>query len=466
MTSKSRPDLTSGPIPSTLLLFALPTLGSNILQSLNGSINAIWVGRYLGEGALAATSNANLIMFLMYAAVFGFGMAATILVGQAVGRGDIDAARRSLGTAIGLLVGGAIVIATLGWILAPQLLRMLATPPAVQALALSYLRVIFLSMPMAFLTVLVMMGLRGTGDSLTPLWFMALSTVIDSGLNPILIAGWGPVPAMGIAGSATATLIATTASLGALLATVYRRDLPIRLRGAELWYLIPAPALLRTIMAKGAPLGLQMIVISVSGLAAIGLVNRHGLVTTAAYGVALQIWTYIQMPALAVGAAVSAMVAQNIGAGRWDRIGRITRAGIVINLCLTGAMVLVSTLVDRFVLGLFLAPGSAAIPVAAHIHLIVAWSFMLFGVTMVLFSTVRANGAVIAPLLILGIALLPVRLGFAMLMGPAWGADAIWWSFPLGSITSLVLGTLYYRRGTWRRGRMPAPPPGATPAAA
>ncbi|GGE76337.1 MATE family efflux transporter [Sphingomonas prati] len=453
-THGSRPNLTTGAITPALLMFALPTLGSNVLQSLNGSINAIWVGRYLGEGALAATSNANLIMFLMFAAVFGFGMAATILVGQATGRGDPDGARRSLGSAIGMLVGGSFVIALLGWVFAPQLLRLLATPPAVQDLALIYLRVIFLSMPAAFLLVLLMMGLRGTGDSLTPLWFMVVSTVVDSGLNPILIAGAGPIPAMGIAGSATATLIANHVGLGALLVYIYARDLPIRLRGREWRYLIPDPVLLRAILAKGAPLGLQMMVVSVSGLAMIGLVNRQGLVTTAAYGVALQLWTYIQMPAMAIGAAVSAMAAQNIGAGRWDRIGAITRAGIVTNLALTGAMVVVTTLVDRAALGLFLASGSPAIPIAAHIHLIAGWSFVLFGVTMVLFSTVRANGAVVAPLIILAITLLPVRLGFARLLQPVLGTDALWWSFPVGMTASLLLATAYYLRGTWRRGSL------------
>ena len=78
-------DLTSGPIPRTLLLFALPVLGSNVLQSLNGSINAVWVGRFLGESALTATSNANLVLFLLLGTVFGIGMAATILVAQSVG---------------------------------------------------------------------------------------------------------------------------------------------------------------------------------------------------------------------------------------------------------------------------------------------------------------------------------------------------------------------------------------------
>ena len=128
-------DLTTGPITSTLLLFALPVLGSNVLQSLNGSINSIWVGRFLGEQALAATANANIIMFLMFSAVFGFGMAATILIGQSVGRGDIEAARRAFGSAIGLVMAGAVLIAVLGWLFAPQILRLLATPGEAQNMA-------------------------------------------------------------------------------------------------------------------------------------------------------------------------------------------------------------------------------------------------------------------------------------------------------------------------------------------
>src|ERR671928_2235971 len=94
-------DLTQGAIGSTLLAFAMPTLASSILQSLNGTINAIWVGRFIGEGALAATSNANMVMFLLTAFVFGFGMASTILIGQAWGRKDIEQARRGFGTAGG-----------------------------------------------------------------------------------------------------------------------------------------------------------------------------------------------------------------------------------------------------------------------------------------------------------------------------------------------------------------------------
>src|SRR6185503_12152270 len=114
---RGRGDLTQGNIGPTLLKFAIPTLASSILQSLNGTINAIWVGRFLGEHALAATSNANMVMFLLTAFVFGFGMASTILIGQYWGRRDVDGARRIFGTAAGAFGLATIIMAVAGWFL-------------------------------------------------------------------------------------------------------------------------------------------------------------------------------------------------------------------------------------------------------------------------------------------------------------------------------------------------------------
>jgi len=453
-----RRDLTQGPIGPTLLVFALPTMGSSILQSLNGSINAIWVGRFLGEEALAATSNANMVMFLLMAFVFGFGMAATILIGQAFDRRDVDSARRVLGTALGAFVFGALALALLGWIFAPQLLRLLATPVGAAPLALAYLRVIFIAIPSSLTMVMVMMALRGSGDALTPLWFMIVAVVLDTALNPVFILGLGPVPRMGIAGSATATVIANYFSLAAMLAYVYAGDLPLRLRGREFGYLKPDPALLRTIVGKGLPMGLQMIVVSASALALIGLVNREGVDTAAAFGVAMQLWTYLQMPAMALGAAVSAMAAQNIGARRWERVGAITRSGIVYNLLITGALVALLAIADRPALALFLGSDSPALPIARHIQLLATWSFLLFGVTLVIFGTVRANGAVIGPLVILTVGLVPVRIGFALGAYPWLGADALWLSFPVGSLVNMSLAIGFYLHGGWRRSRMGPPP--------
>ena len=451
-------DLTTGPIGAALLAFALPTLASNILQSLNGSINSIWVGRFLGEGALAATSNANIIMFLMFSAVFGFGMAATILVGQSVGRRDMDGARRAFGSAVGLVTGGAVIIAVLGWLFAPQILRLLATPGSAQGMALTYLRIIFLGLPLSMLGVLVQMSLRGTGDSLTPLWFMILSVVIDAGFNPLLIDGIGPFPKMGIAGSATATLLAGAVSSLGLLAYVYARDLPIRLRGAELRYVIPDAALIRVIVVKGLPIGAQMLVMSTAGLTMVGLVNRLGVETAAAYAVSQQLWTYIQMPAMAIGVAVSSMAAQNIGAGKWDRVNAITWSGIGYNTLITLTVIVAIILFDRPVMALFVGGDSPAIPIARHIQLIASWTFVMFGASMVFFATVRANGSTLAPLIILAIAFYPVRIGFAI-WGQRWiGVDALWYAFPIGSAVSLALAVLFYFYGGWRSQVLAVPP--------
>jgi Na+-driven multidrug efflux pump len=283
---------------------------------------------------------------------------------------------------------------------------------------------------------------------------MLVAVVLDSGLNPVFILGLGPAPKLGIAGSATATLIANYAALIGLVGYMYLKDLPLRLRGGELRYLWCDLAILKTIIVKGLPMGIQMIVISVSALALIGLVNHEGVDTTAAFGVALQLWTYVQMPAMALGAAVSAMVAQNIGAALWDRVNQITRVGIVQALIITGALIVALTLADRTVLALFMGSDSLALPIARHIHVVATWNFLLFGVMMVLFATVRANGAVWVPLIVLAVGLIPVRFGYIFATYGWLHADAIWTSFPVTSFINLALAAGFYLHGGWRKARM------------
>jgi putative MATE family efflux protein len=446
-----RGDLTEGPVFRTLLIFSVPMLLSNILQSLSGTVNSIWVGRLIGEDALAATANANIVMFLVAGAAFGFGMAATVKIGQRYGARDIDGARRTFGTAVGFSAVLMLAIALVGWLGAPALLTALETPGTAYGLALTYLRLMFVSMPFGMISIILTMGLRGTGDARTPLIFMAVTVAIDIVLNPMLIAGFGPVPAMGIAGSAIATIVASMVSFAAMLVYVYAKDLPLRLRGPELGYLKPRRDEMSYIVSKGVPMGAQMLIMSAAGIIMVGLVNREGLLMTAAYAAAMQLFTYIQMPAMAIGGAVSAMAAQFIGARKWDRLDQITRAGVLINFAMTGFLTVILLAFDRPALVLFLGPDSPAVPLARHIQLLAVWSFMLFGVTMVYSATMRAGGAVWAPLLIIAIALYPVRLGFYYLTYDRLGADAIWWSFTVGSIAGLGLGWWLYRYSNWRR---------------
>ncbi len=180
--------------------------------------------------------------------------------------------------------------------------------------------------------------------------------------------------------------------------------------------------------------------------------------TTAAFTVSAQLWTYIQMPAMAIGAAVSAMAAQNIGAGNWERVTRITYWGVRFNLLITGAAVLLLTLVNRYTVLLFLPPHSPAVPIAEHINLVTEWGYILFGVHFVLSGTMRANGAVTVPTIILIIALFPVRLGIAFGLTPHFGIDALWSGAgrraPPPRCRS---GSSIVFSGSWRRARIAGP---------
>jgi Na+-driven multidrug efflux pump len=144
------------------------------------------------------------------------------------------------------------------------------------------------------------------------------------------------------------------------------------------------------------------------------------------------------------------MAAQSIGAGLPDRLDRITRAGIVANLTMTGVLTAVLLGFDRAALVLFLGPDSPAVPLARHIQLLGSWTFLPFGVTMVLFGTMRAGGVVFAPLMILGFSMYAVRLGFLALAYPVLASDAIWLSFGISSTVSMALAIVAYRRKGWR----------------
>ncbi len=446
--------LTEGSIPVGLFRFSLPILLANVLQSLNGSVNSIWVGRYLGEAALTATSNANTVMFLLIGAAFGVALAATILIGQCIGANNIRETKRVVGTSATFFAAISIGMAIAGLVLCRPLLIAMSTPADSLPLAVAYMRVIFLALPFLYMYAFVMAVLRGAGDSKTPFYFMLLSVGIDIALNPLFIFGLGPIPRLGIAGSALATFVAQAVSLAALIRHLYRRKHVLCLHQDELALLKVDWSVVGTLVKKGIPMSAQMLVISLSGVLMITLVNRFGVDTTAAFGAAMQIWNYIQMPAFAVGMGVSAMTAQNVGARKWDRVNRIAGVGVLYSVLLTGSIVILIELLDVHIFGLFLPAGSAALGIASHMNRIVTSSFIFFGISVALFGVVRATGAVIAPLIVLTISMLVVRFPLAEVFLDKYHVDAVWWSFPVSSVLSSILALLYYKYGSWRSAHM------------
>jgi Na+-driven multidrug efflux pump len=197
-----------------------------------------------------------------------------------------------------------------------------------------------------------------------------------------------------------------------------------------------------------------MLLVSSAQVVLLGLVNREGLDTTAAYGASLQLWNYLQMPSMAVASGVSAMVAQAIGAGKHRRVGEVTRIGLFTNMVMTMTLATLIIVADRPLLGLFLGADSPAVPIAAHMQLICTWSFAISGIMMILTGTMRAYGAVMLPLVIMVIAYYPARFGFYYLAYPWLGRETLWWVYPFSSLVAVGLTTLAYQKGNWRKAAM------------
>ncbi|WP_028401264.1 MATE family efflux transporter [Ectobacillus panaciterrae] len=452
--AKQRPVLTEGPIAKTLFFFSLPILLGNVLQSLNGSINSIWVGKFLGEQALAATSNANIILFFLLSSIFGIGMAATILVGQKVGAQNVPDAKRVVGTSAVFFASLSLVVALIGLVFSSTILDWMNTPADAKDLAVAYTRILFAGVPFMFVYNYVMTILRGSGDSKTPFYFLILSVALDIGLNPVFIFGLGPFPELGISGSALATFIAQFVSLIALIIYLYRKEYFLRITKNEMHFLRVDWGIIKILVQKGIPMGLQMIVVSSSALGLFNIINTFGSEATAAFGAASQLSNYVQMPAMAIGGAVTSMAAQNVGAGKWGRVHRITLIGVAFNVLLTGALVGLIHIFNREALLLFLPATGNAVDIGIHINNVTLWSFILFGVMFVVSGVVRSTGAVMIPLLITFIALWVVRTPLAYYLGKTFGLDALWWSFPVSFTIAVTCNVLYYLFGNWKGAKM------------
>ena len=205
---QARLSLTEGSIPPALLAFSLPILFGNVLQSVNGSVNAIWVGKYLGEAALAAVGNANVVMFLLFGVMFGFSMASTIMVAQCVGARNIAEAKRVVGTSAVFFLGLSLVMSLVGFALTQRSWPGCARRRMPCRFALDLHAHHFSGAALHGRIVLSHGGAARRRRFEDPFVYLSMAVALDIALNPLLIFGWGPVPRLGVAGSAIATLIA------------------------------------------------------------------------------------------------------------------------------------------------------------------------------------------------------------------------------------------------------------------
>jgi putative MATE family efflux protein len=440
-----------GPITPTLVRFAWPLLVTNLLHSLTGTWGALWAGQALGPDALTAVATANVIMYMVMGSAQGIGTAAAVAIGQSLGAGDLRAVKRVVGGAVGFVLVLSLLLATAGWLLAPSIVDAIGTPAPAREFAITHLRFTCLAMPSIFTYLVMMMLLRGTGDARTPFRFTLLWIAGSLLLSPLLLAGVGSWPGLGIAGLGLAALLANGTALVALVAYTYVKRSPIALHGGDLRHFRPDPGLLKLLVRRGIPQALESVVVQGAYFTLLTMVNGYGAETAAAYSAAAQLWGYVQLPSNALAMAMSAMAAMNIGAARWDRVAQIARRGCGLSFVIaTLATALVYALGD-WPLRLFVPAGGAVLALAWQINLQVLWGWVALSVTMGLFAIMRANGAMLAPMLIFASTMWLMRVPFAWALQPWLGPSAIWLSFPFGTLGSAAVAWAWYRWGSWRR---------------
>ncbi|AUX48007.1 multidrug transporter MatE [Sorangium cellulosum] len=431
------------------LVFLGPLMLSNILQSLSGTINNVYLGQMIGVRALAAVSAFFPILFFFISFILGLGTGASVLIGQAHGARDLGKVKAIAGTALAVALVGGLAVSLFGGAFTRTLLAMLGTPADILLDATAYAHVVLLSIPGLFAFLLVTAMMRGVGDTVTPLLSLVVFTAVGLLVTPALIRGWAGLPALGVTSGAWASLGSLLVTLAWLAVHLRRRGHPLAPDATLLRALWVDWKLLRAVLRIGVPSGVQIVVVALAEVAVLSLVNGFGSDATAAYGVVTQVLSYVQFPAMSIAITASILGAQAIGAGHADRLGDITRAGLVLNLLITTSLVVLTLLCSRAIIGLFITSPSV-IELAQGLLHIVLWSSILLGMAGVLGGVMRASGTVLAPTAISISCILAVELPVAYLLSRRIGIDGVWIAYPVTFGAILALQAIYYRQ-VWRK---------------
>jgi putative MATE family efflux protein len=440
---------TQQPVWKVFLFFLGPMMLANILQSLSGTLNNIFLGQMIGVGALAAASAFFPVMLFLISFVMGLGAGSSVLIGQAWGARQPERVQAVAGTTLTVGLIGGVIVAVFGGSFAPSLLRALATPPDIMADATAYARIMLLAMPGFFAFLLITSIMRGVGDTVTPLYALVVSTLVGLVVTPALIRGWGGLPALGVASAAYAAIASFAVTLLCLGLYLRHRGHALAPTREFLRHMKIDMRILRTVMRIGIPTALQMVIMSLAEVALLSLVNGFGSPATAAYGAGNQVLGYVQFPAMSIAIAASILGAQTIGAGRPERLGAITRAGILINFAITGSLLLLCYVFSRQIIGLF-TTSTEVTEIAQNMLHIVLWSSLVFGASAVVSGVMRSSGTVLVPTMLSILAIVIVEVPVAWFLSRRIGVNGVWIAYPVTFVVMLVLQSTYYRL-VWRK---------------
>ncbi|MFW6018152.1 MAG: MATE family efflux transporter [Halapricum sp.] len=454
--------MTTGAISPKLLHLAWPLVLGNLLQTVYNLADMFWVGRVSRE-AVAAVALMFPLSWMFVSTSIGITAATIALVSQHVGAGDERQADRVVAQTVLLTLVVGFALAAIGWTFRTELLSLMGADGQVFTEALAYIEIIFLALPLTFLFFAFRASLQGAGDTKTAMWLVLLSAGVNVVLDPFLILGWGPFPAMGTRGAGWATFVsrglATAAGIGILL----RGGFGITLHVGDLR---PDPGVLRKLIDIGYPGTLDGWARSFAAVVMAAFVTPFGDAAIAAYGVGIRLMSVTWSVAGAVGQATATGVGQNLGAETPDRAGRITWVATGGTMALLGVAAGVCLVVPRLLIRVFLDDPATVSEGVTFLYIIAPfWAF--FGGTMVIQGAFRGAGqtkvAMVLSLLSRWVFRVPVAvvLAFSLTItlptGYVFdtvgiGVEGIWIAFSVGAFLSFLVAVAWFRLGHWQEG--------------
>lgn len=440
-------DLTQGSAGRQLFFFAIPMILSTLLQSIYQIVDAIWVGRLLGPDPFAAVSVTFPLAFTLMSIFIGLSVATNILIAQGFGAKKFDFLAKVTVNSFLLTVGLAVVFTAGGILLGRQILQLMNTPAPLLDGAYTFLAWFSVGLLFLFLNNWMMGVLRGLGDGTTPLVLTAVSVVLNIALVPLFILGFGPLPPLGIAGSALATVAANLVTAVAGLLYLERKN---HLFNIFTWKYELDWSIISKVISLGVPASLQMVIVSLSFVAVMAIVNLFGPDVIGAFGIGVRIDSLAFIPAMAIGMAVSAMVGQSLGAGKPERVKETMRAAILMSTVVCFVLIAVLNLFPRQIAGLFTDKASIIDHTVPYFQIIGVqyWIFSLFFLYM---GAVRGAGEMVKPLwIVLGMMALRIPLAWYLGTFTPLKETGVWWAILISTVAGMAGVWAYYKWGGWK----------------
>lgn len=445
MAQNAKENLITQPPARSLFFFALPMIIGNLFQQFYNMADSIIVGNLVGEDALAAVgaSYSFTTVFIMIA--IGGGIGASVLTSQYLGAGHYREMKSSVYTFLIAFAVFSTLLAVLGFAVNPTVLRLLKTPDNILPDAVSYLQIYFVGLPFMFMYNILSANFNALGRSRIPLFLLIFSSILNIVLDLWMVGSLK----MGVAGAAVATVIAQGIAAVISLVILMRLLSTYAVEGKVQRF---RSDMFVTGVKVAIPSIVQQSIVSIGMLLTQSAVNRFGSSALAGYSAGTRLESLCIVPMIATGNAMSTFTAQNLGAGRPERVRQGYRAAYGIIIGFGVLLIAVSQLFYAPILSAFVEQGESAVAFetgTAYFRFI-GFFFSFLGFKAITDGILRGAGD-IKVYMLANLINLAIRVAVAQLCSPVWGIELIWYAVPMGWTANYLISYLWYRTGNWKR---------------